>query len=360
MGNVIAVVLGAREKERTFAESFWGAYTLTVGSAWMAEMITYPFDLIKTRLQLQGEFVNKVDLKMFKEPYRGTYDTFKGVIKEEGFFSLYKGMQWQLARHFLYSGPRMAGYDYLKLWVFPPNEAYMTTFMSNSISGMTAGFAASFLGNPADVAKVYAQMEGKRELLHMRSRTSVLLGAFRTLYATSGPMGFWKGCFPNAFRASLINLGDLACYDLSKDYILELKIRDGLPTHIASSAFSGLITSLLSTPLDTLKTRMMNQPVDKRGRGKVYRSTWNCLRKTWRFEGIKGVYKGFVPNCMRNSPWAVIFWIIYERGNEVLTVAQKKWRKRWKRHRKRLKRARERCARAKERERKLREKNKSK
>lgn len=38
-----------------YADSFWCTYMISVGAAFVAEAATYPLDLTKTRLQIQGE-----------------------------------------------------------------------------------------------------------------------------------------------------------------------------------------------------------------------------------------------------------------------------------------------------------------
>jgi hypothetical protein len=38
-----------------YADSFWATYIISVAAASVAETATYPLDLTKTRLQIQGE-----------------------------------------------------------------------------------------------------------------------------------------------------------------------------------------------------------------------------------------------------------------------------------------------------------------
>lgn len=53
-----------------------------------AEVFTFPIDLVKTRLQVQGQ---KIDPNAAKIKYTGMFNCFKVVIKEEGFRALYGG-----------------------------------------------------------------------------------------------------------------------------------------------------------------------------------------------------------------------------------------------------------------------------
>lgn len=62
-------------------------YMMCVAAASVAEGVTYPLDLTKTRLQIQGEV--RTEGKPVK--YRGMTRTALGIMKEEGFFSF---MAW--------------------------------------------------------------------------------------------------------------------------------------------------------------------------------------------------------------------------------------------------------------------------
>lgn len=65
---------------------------------------------------------------------------------------------------------------------------------------------------------------------------------------------------PAVQRAALVNIGELATYDSAKGAILGTGlVGDTLVCHVLASATSGLIASLLSTPMDVAKTRIMNQ-----------------------------------------------------------------------------------------------------
>lgn len=65
--------------------------------------------------------------------------------------------------------------------------------------------------------------------------------------------------------------------------------------NLICSSCSGLVAASLSTPADVVKTRVMNQPIGKDGRGLLYKSSIDCLLKSVRQEGFFSLYKGFLP-----------------------------------------------------------------
>ena len=52
-------------------------------------------------------------------------------------------------------------------------------------------------------------------------------------------------------------------------------------------------------PFDIAATRLYNQKVGKAGGGEFYTGIADCLAKTVRAEGVRGITKGFGANMMR-------------------------------------------------------------
>ena len=86
----------------------------------------------------------------------------------------------------------------------------------------------------------------------------------------------WRGWAPSCQRAALVQIGDLTSYDYFKQTILSWGFEDGPTCHAMASAGAGLVAATLGTPADVIKTRVMNQPLDANGKGKLYSSTFDC------------------------------------------------------------------------------------
>ena len=130
----------------------------------------------------------------------------------------------------------------------------------------------------------------------------------------AGLTGLWRGCWPNVWRAALVNLGDLSTYDSVKRGILDnSSLEDNTLTHTLSSACAGLVGAIMGTPADVVKARVMNQPLDAQGRGLKYSGSLDCLVKSVRTEGVMALYKGFIPCWLRMAPWSMTFWLSFEK-----------------------------------------------
>lgn len=321
----IPVPLGELQiQKKPLADTFVCTYVISVLGAFVAEVITYPLDLTKTRLQIQGEIANKIDAKITTAPHRGMLRTGIGIIREEGFFKLWQGIPAQFVRHSIYSGSRMAVYKFLRDKVFTPNpnDNYLPLWKS-ALCGASAGTFSQIIANPADVVKVQLQMEGKRRLMNLPPRVHGIRHAFVKTVQESGVRGLFKGVVPNAQRAALVNLGDLTTYDTTKQFLLRhTTLHDGTVVHVMGSLCAGFVAAVLGTPADTIKTRIMNQPVDVHGRGVFYKSTFECASLTVRNEGFMALFKGFVPNWLRMAPWSLTFWLFYEQSNKLVNQMQ--------------------------------------
>ena len=71
--------------------------------------------------------------------------------------------------------------------------------------------------------------------------------------------GLWTGLGPNVIRNSIINAAEIATFDQVKDMILTKRLmEDGIPCHLVSSAIAGFTACIIGSPVDVLKTRLMN------------------------------------------------------------------------------------------------------
>ena len=81
-------------------------------------------------------------------------------------------------------------------------------------------------------------------------------------------------------------------------------MRDGLHTHILCASSAGFVATVVGSPVDVLKTRIMNL---KAGESAVA-MVGNMISK----EGPAAFYKGFTANFMRLASWNVCMFLTLE------------------------------------------------
>lgn len=277
-----------------------------------SEIVTFPIDLVKTRLQIQGQtsVTNSA-----KPKYAGMFNCFNIVVKEEGLKALYSGVKPAILRQATYGTLKLGFYQIMKRKLAQRNGKQ--TAFNNILSGMVSGATAMIICNPTDVLKVRMQSNGV--VYHNKS----LFHAFYDVYKTEGFKGLYRGTAPNAQRTAVIAAAELSSYDSTKQYLLRtLKFEENIYVHIIASAVAGLCGAIATTPFDVIKSRMMSQKISKENKNsdKIYKNSVDCFKKTIRNEGLMALYKGFIPSYLRIGPWAMVFFLTYEKCVEIYTL----------------------------------------
>ncbi|KAK1419922.1 hypothetical protein QVD17_29362 [Tagetes erecta] len=272
-------------------------------SAMVAETTTFPIDITKTRLQLHTTTATPTS----------AFQIAGDIVRKQGVTGLYKGLSPAIIRHLFYTPIRTVGYEQLR-HVFVPHDHHQSLSLPiKAVIGGVSGVIAQVVASPADLVKVRMQADGRRVSQGLEPRYSGSVDALNKIIKSDGFKGLWRGVFPNIQRAFLVNMGELACYDHAKHFVIHNQIAyDNIYAHTLASMMSGLSATTISCPADVVKTRMMNQVVGVDGKVK-YRNSYDCLIKTVRFEGFRALWKGFFPTWARLGPWQFVFWVSYEK-----------------------------------------------
>ena len=124
------------------------------------------------------------------------------------------------------------------------------------------------------------------------------------MYEDQGIKGFYRGVEANVLRACVLNATKMGCYDLAKGYICDMTgwERKDIRTAFGSAFVAGFFMTCTVSPLDNLRTRLMNQPTDK----KIYDGFVDCAVKTVKEDGVLSLWRGFIPIWARFAPQATL------------------------------------------------------
>lgn len=295
---------------------------------------THPLDLIKVRMQLQGESsaaaTNLRPALAFHPsgshtisvphqalpPRVGPIGVGVRILQQEGVSALFSGVSATVLRQTLYSTTRMGLYEILKTKWSDPNTNSLP--LGRKIAaGLVAGGIGAAVGNPADVAMVRMQADGRLPAAQRRNYKSVV-EAIQRMCKDEGITSLWRGSSLTVNRAMLVTASQLASYDQIKETILDRGLlKDGLGTHVSASFAAGFVAAVVSNPVDVIKTRVMNMKVGK-GETAPYSGALDCALKTVRSEGPMALYKGFIPTISRQGPFTVVLFVTLEQVRKVL------------------------------------------
>ncbi|KAF7829996.1 mitochondrial uncoupling protein 5-like [Senna tora] len=305
----------------------------------VAGCTTHPLDLIKVRMQLQGENPSAPinpnhsipNLRpAFAFPSQsppstsmpvasarpGPISIAAQIVRSEGVAALFSGVSATVLRQTLYSTTRMGLYDVLKQkWTHP--EQGNISLPRKIAAGLIAGGIGAAVGNPADVAMVRMQADGRLPAAQQRNYNSVF-DAITRMTKQEGVASLWRGSALTVNRAMIVTASQLATYDQFKEMILEKGLmKDGLGTHVTASCAAGFVAAVASNPVDVIKTRVMNMKVEA-GMAPPYNGALDCALKTVKAEGPMALYKGFIPTMSRQGPFTIVLFVTLEQVKKLL------------------------------------------
>lgn len=263
---------------------------------------SHPLDLLKVRMQIQGEGG--------AGPKVGVVKMGMNVAKTDGFLALYRGLSATLLRQCFYSGTRFGVYDLVKDSL--AGQQKTTPMWVKCTAGIVGGAAGAMVGQPAEISLVRMQADGKLPVEKRRNYKHVGDALQRTVNE-EGFSTLYRGVGPTMTRACIVTTFQLGTYDQAKEFLLHVGMKDGVTCHFSASLLAGFFASVASNPVDVVKTRIMNQPTPAPGESLMYPGQVDCFRKTIQGEGFMALYKGFIPTFTRQAPYVIVTFITLEQ-----------------------------------------------
>jgi len=264
-------------------------------SGMVATSCIQPLDMIKVRIQLLGEGSKT---KVSANPF----SLATAIIKDEGFFSLYKGLSAALLRQATYTTARLGIFRTVSDSMAGPDKKPLP-FWKKTVAGLAAGGFGSVFGTPADVALIRMQADSKLPPEQRRNYKHVG-DALMQMWRKEGISGMFAGNMPVVYRAMALNVGMLTTYDQAVESLKLLTTNDDV-VKTGAKLLSGFFASFFSLPFDFVKTRMQKQVRDKDGQVK-YKSFGHCVGVVAKEEGLGAFYRGFMTYYVRIAPHAMI------------------------------------------------------
>uniref|UniRef100_A0A182IY97 Mitochondrial oxaloacetate transport protein n=1 Tax=Anopheles atroparvus TaxID=41427 RepID=A0A182IY97_ANOAO len=286
-------------------------------SSMCAVLFTNPFDVLKTRQQLEGELIAKENLR--QRAYKGLRQSLLTVVRTDGLRGLQKGLPAALLYQFSMNSVRLGTYQTAENlgWTRSTTRPALTpllTFFWGGCSGLASAFASCpFYVVKTQLQAVTSGSYTARYQHHHRGTAA----AFVSIYRQSGVRGLFRGCTATIARLAVGGSAQMSSFSACKEFFLQYDtFRQSIVlTALASSTVAGFFTCVLMSPCDVVTTRMTNQAVSATGKGLLYGNIFDCFVKVYRTEGLHGYYKGFVPMYLRVAPHTVLnltFWEFFK------------------------------------------------
>jgi len=160
-----------------------------------ATVVTYPTDMVKTRLTVAHADPSK-------SKYKSILHCFRVVYQEEGFMAFYKGMSTSIIGVVPFAGGTFMSYEILDaLWNKPKDKM---TPLENFINGCLAASFAQTFSFPFDTIRKKLQAQSKTVSEDMRPDVEFngMVDAFVKTVQKHGILGLWKGTTANLAKVA--------------------------------------------------------------------------------------------------------------------------------------------------------------
>lgn len=270
----------------------------------VAKSVTAPLDRIKLLMQTHGI---RVGHEAGKKAI-GFVEAITLIGKEEGIKGYWKGNLPQVIRIIPYSSVQLFAYEvYKKLF---QGEDGKLSIIGRLAAGACAGMTSTFVTYPLDVLRLRLAVEPGS-----RAMSQVALSMLRD----EGVASFYSGLGPSLIGIAPYIAVNFCIFDLVKKSLPE-KYQKRPETSLVTALLSSTIATFTCYPLDTVRRQMQM-------RGTPYKTVLDALPGIVEREGWIGLYRGFVPNTLKNLPNSSIRLTTFDTVKSLIAAGEKELNK---------------------------------
>ncbi|USW48202.1 Putative mitochondrial carrier domain superfamily [Septoria linicola] len=228
-------------------------------AAFTVDLVVYPLDTIKTRLQSPDYlrlYRNGSNTAFTPAFYRGVYQGVGSVIvatlpSSGAFFTTYEGIKSTLNDANCARGGDVS--------------PYVPAAFVHAVASGAAELVSCAILTPAEVIKQNAQMVDNSSSVRVNA-TMQTIKRFR-----SNPLALWRGYTALAARNLPFTAMQFPMFERIKEYIRRYRDERGIRTNTllesgvitaVSAGSGGSIAAVITTPVDVVKTRLMLSAID--------------------------------------------------------------------------------------------------
>ncbi|KAK7273302.1 hypothetical protein RIF29_14351 [Crotalaria pallida] len=269
----------------------------------------YPVSVVKTRLQV----VTRDTVE------RNAFSVAKGLLRTDGVPGLYRGFGTVITGAIPARIIFLSALETTKAATFRMLEPFRLSETSqaaiaNGVAGMTSSLFAQSVFVPIDVISQKMMVQGYAGHVQYSGGLDVA----RRILRSDGIRGFYRGFGLSVVTYSPSSAVWWASYGSSQRLIWRFldhggKYDKGSPTlqkiilvQASGGIIAGASASCITTPLDTIKTRLQVMGHEKRSTIK------QVVKDLINEDGWKGFYRGFGPRFFSMSAWGTSMILTYE------------------------------------------------
>lgn len=292
-----------------------------------AKSLTAPLSRLTILYQVHPMVTTKENRPKFSMTIR---EGLAKIVERGGLLSLWKGNGTSCLHRFPFSAINFYCYEGMLDILNGPqrlseedegnvNNTKEVSTLSRLVAGAVAGTTACVACYPLDLVRtrLTTQLEGKETY---RGITD----AFAKIVKNEGAIGLYSGLGPTLmvavpnFSISWVVYGSLKEYALDDELFYNLRrvdtttgqVKLGYLLTLGCGAASGILSTLVTFPFDTVRRRMQIQGQHFLPHERL--TAPQMIRELLKKDGIKGFYRGLSPEVMKVVPMVGTMFTVYE------------------------------------------------
>ncbi|XP_057498392.1 probable envelope ADP,ATP carrier protein, chloroplastic isoform X1 [Actinidia eriantha] len=269
-----------------------------------AKTVTAPLDRIKLLMQTHGLRARQEGAKKAI----GFIEAFTLIGKQEGLKGYWKGNLPQVIRIIPYSAVQLFAYDtYKNLFRGKDDEL---SVIGRLAAGACAGMTSTFVTYPLDVLRLRLAVEPG-----YKTMSEVALNMLRE----EGVASFYNGLGPSLIGIAPYIAVNFCIFDLLKQSVPK-KYQNRTETSLAMALVSATLSTLMCYPLDTMRRQMQMK-------GTPYKTVLDAFPGIVARDGLIGLYRGFVPNALKNLPNSSIRLTTFDTVKHLIAAGEEEFQR---------------------------------
>ncbi|KAL7807254.1 mitochondrial carrier domain-containing protein [Trichoderma gracile] len=203
-------------------------------------------------------------------------------------------------------------------------EPYLGTDLSpfaRLACGGLAGITSVVFTYPLDIVRTRLSIQSA-SFAELGARPDKLPGMWATLVSMYRTEGGWsalyRGIVPTvAGVAPYVGLNFMVYESIRQAFTPEGDKNPSALRKLLAGAISGAVAQTCTYPFDVLRRRFQINTMS--GMGYQYKSITDAVRVIVLQEGVRGLYKGIVPNLLKVAPSMASSWLSFEVTRDFLT-----------------------------------------
>ncbi|CAM0880794.1 unnamed protein product [Alopecurus aequalis] len=274
------------------------------GAGAVAKTVTAPLDRVKILMQTHSVRVAGESTKKGIQ----FLEAMAEIGKEEGLKGYWKGNLPQVIRIIPYSAVQLFSYEVYKK-IFRRKDGELSVF-GRLAAGACAGMTSTLVTYPLDVLRLRLAVQSGHGTM-----SQVALNMLRE----EGLASFYGGLGPSLIGIAPYIAVNFCVFDLMKKSVPE-KYKSRPETSLATALLSATFATLMCYPLDTVRRQMQMK-------GTPYNTIFDAIPGIVERDGLVGLYRGFVPNALKNLPNSSIKLTAFDTMKILISTGQKELEK---------------------------------